>query len=242
MRLTLFSKLDLKRRWIRLSNCFQKRELLFSFQQPWPRRLRTYVVYHSRTQYWLRLQRMLKAQLSLISSKVTLLLRIHQRSSSFSSPSWKRTWRRKLWFSCPAVTQSSFIVTFWTTLISQWRTSMESKSSRRGHRPILNILKLRVEFCCAQMLLREALTSLMLIGLCNSIHQMIQKITFIELDVLQEVQVERVEHSCLFMSTSLVSLGFWSNPKLGQMSTSSQIISLLMFKSNSWNLLRRTIT
>ena len=82
---------------------------------------------------------------------------------------------------------------------------MVSKSSRSVPPHILSLLRPNQECFCAQMLPREVSISQMLTGLCSSIHQMIQKIIFIESGVQQEELEEKEERCCLSMSMKLDS-------------------------------------
>jgi hypothetical protein len=66
---------------------------------------------------------------------------------------------------------------------------MENKNNKKELPHILNLHKPHQVFFYAQMSLKEVLISLTLIGSSSTTHQMIQKITFIELVEQQEVPV-----------------------------------------------------
>jgi glycine cleavage system H lipoate-binding protein len=82
---------------------------------------------------------------------------------------------------------------------------MENKSNKREHLLILSSIKLQQVSYYVQMWHREVLTSLTLIGLSNTILQMIQKITFIELEEQLEELVVKEELYSSFLSMKLVS-------------------------------------
>ena len=82
---------------------------------------------------------------------------------------------------------------------------MENKSNKREHLLISNSLKLHQVSYYVQMWHREVLTSLTLIGLSNTILQMIQKIIFIELEEQLEELAAQEELYCSFLSMKLVS-------------------------------------
>jgi hypothetical protein len=89
--------------------------------------------------------------------------------------------------------------------ISLSKTFMESKSSKREHQPILNSVRQRQVFCSAQMLPREAWTSLKLTGLFSMTLLMILKITFIELVVQPEELMARAVLCSFYWSMNLGS-------------------------------------
>ena len=129
--------------------------------------------------------------------------------------------------------QLSFIVICLTMLTFQSKTSTESKSSRRGHRPILSSAKLRVEFCSALMWRREVWTFQMSIGFCSLTHLMIQMITFTESVGLQEELMDLEELFFLSLSMSLGSCAISNNRKSVLMSMNFQRASWPIFRSSS---------
>ena len=82
---------------------------------------------------------------------------------------------------------------------------MENKSNKRELLLISNSIKPQQVSYYVQMWHREVLTSLTLIGLSNTILQMIQKITFIELEEQLEELVAKEGLYSSFLSMKLVS-------------------------------------
>ena len=82
---------------------------------------------------------------------------------------------------------------------------MENKSNKRELLLISNSIKPQQVSYYVQMWHREVLTSLTLIGLSNTILQMIQKITFIELEEQLEELVAKEELYSSYLSMKLVS-------------------------------------
>lgn len=80
---------------------------------------------------------------------------------------------------------------------------MVNRNSKSEQQPIMISVRLRLEFFSARMLLKEVLISLMLIGSFSMILQMILKITFIELDELQEELKAKEKHFCFYLKVSL---------------------------------------
>ena len=82
---------------------------------------------------------------------------------------------------------------------------MENKNNRKERALILNLVKQKLGFSFVLMLLREDLIFQKLIGLCSMIHQMIQKIIFIELVEQQEELMGAAKVYYLFTNMKLDS-------------------------------------